>query len=744
MSNTSTKIANIIEQRKPLAQTIQKVEDNLHKLSFTLQNLEQYRKQLLNHLEDPQIINQLEEINLSDVDANIGSSLQALGKLKKRFSRNTLNLGVVGRARQGKSRLLQSLTGLTSAEIPDGNRQHCTGVKSIIHHNSGGNTYAEVYFHTEYSFLEEVIQPYYDKLALGNKPFTLEEFASSPLPPLSKNIPGYAEPGAMYEHLKGYHTYLTQYRQLLREPSPRVIQRGEIRDYVAQDTVDGERNLYNYLAVKEVKITCSFPNPEVDKIAIVDMPGLGDTGIGDEEKLIKSLGCDIDFILFVRMPKSSGDYWADVDVKLYDVARSALVELPIELWSFVVLNQTHPTSSNGDNLKNCQDLLNTVDQKHIRVNKTLIKNCSDTQEAGQILDNILEYLTDNMIKLDRQYAEICQQRLLETYQTVKAQITKAQKILNPDNEENQTIIEENFRDIFDTWWREIKVSLQDRLEDLAIQRQTTNLELLQGVEDALKACQEDRGILSLKKEDGLKQIQNKIKADSPYRAYPDYQDNLRLLISHKFLSLDENLKNTIEAVKNAVVDTLKKEGRLDCFSQAEGTEFFRNMAAIIPRDIVKLKAAFEIISDFKLSCREFILPRIRKYLDPLTNIYVPNNQYQNNSPTLLLSKETTAEQIWDALDIDYETVINTIRPALDELLYEPNEAAYAMVEEFIDNVVRQNNIEREWRNFLGRKRGQVWPDIFGKQEENRQRQKEWKAKIDQVVLINQVESFHFI
>jgi hypothetical protein len=80
------------------------------------------------------------------------------------------------------------------------------------------------------------------------------------------------------------------------------------------------------------------------------MPGLGDTGLGDAERLIQILGQDVDIALFVRMPRPPRDYWADVDVKLYDTARSALIDLPINLWSFVVLNKTDATSRMGDNL----------------------------------------------------------------------------------------------------------------------------------------------------------------------------------------------------------------------------------------------------------------------------------------------------------------------------------------------------------------------------------------------------------
>lgn len=115
----------------------------------------------------------------------------------------------------------------------------------------------------------------------------------------------------MYEHLQRYYINFDKYQRLLRETSALRISRNQIREYVAQDTLDGQRIYFNYLAVKEVKIFCQFPNADVGNIALVDMPGLGDTGIGDEERLMKTLGQDVDAVLFVRMPKPSGDYWGN-------------------------------------------------------------------------------------------------------------------------------------------------------------------------------------------------------------------------------------------------------------------------------------------------------------------------------------------------------------------------------------------------------------------------------------------------
>ena len=159
--NRAAQIASIINQRQPLALRIEKVEKNLRSLSAQLEQLQNHRNQLLSQVEDSSVSGDLKEIDCSFINRSIESELLALNQLKSRFYRNTLNIGVVGRAGQGKSRLLQSLSGLTTSEIPTGDRQHCTGVRSTIYHNPSVDTYGEVWFHTERSFLQEIINCIY-------------------------------------------------------------------------------------------------------------------------------------------------------------------------------------------------------------------------------------------------------------------------------------------------------------------------------------------------------------------------------------------------------------------------------------------------------------------------------------------------------------------------------------------------------------------------------------------------------
>lgn len=723
-TNRTARIASIIEKRRPLAKKIADVEANLKSLDSALRDLEKHRNQLLTQVNDSNITARLQEIDFATSQVNIFTELSALGKLKFRFSRDTLNIGVVGRARQGKSRLLQSLTGLTAVEIPDGDRQHCTGVRSTIHHDTV-ETYGEVLFHSQRSFLDEVISPYYEKLRLGFKPMTLEEFAA-PLPPLP-SLPGYAEPGAMYEHLGRYHKNLTKYRHLLVTPSPRRIARDEIREYVAQDTPDGQRVFFNYLAVREVKIVCNFPNSDVGQIALVDMPGLGDTGVGDEERLVRTLGQEVDAVLFVRMPKSSGDYWADVDVRLYDTARAALVELPLNLWSFMVLNRTDANSKNGDNLNNCKDLADTIAEKHLNVVGYAIANCADIEEANtKILDHVLDYLGTYISTLDQQYASAYQERLIRLQSQVNAELDKARNVLLGSTQRDNWF--PLFVQVFDRLWNNLTNGLEELLRHLGEQRNTQDIDFKEQVKAAIQACRNDTGIPS------ITQVETRRDRVGGYpNAYYEYLNEIRAHLSQHFLSLDDGLKQSIQRVKSQVADVLVERGHLGGLTEARGTEFLIAIADQLEQ-LGKLKLGFQILAEFDLSYRGLIQHRIRKHLDGLTP----------DETSLQLSKSPSAAEILANLKTLHAEAVYGCETALEDLLSEPSQAAFAIVEEFVDRVLRAEDVKTEWQIFLEEVRSLVWRDEFEERSRHTRLRREWLSLVEQVAAANQLDSMRFL
>jgi len=687
---------------------------------------------LLEKVDDPTITGRLREIDLSKINLNIQSELYTLDKLKTRFSRPTLNIGVIGRARQGKSRLLQSLTGLTKDEIPDGSGQHCTGVRSTIQHHSDIETYGEVLFYTEHTFLNEIIAPYYQDLKLGIKPISIEDFATKPLPTLSGEVKG-AENNAKYEYLRKYHENLDKFRHLLQTSSPRRIKKEEIREYVAQDNSKGERIYFNYLAVKEVKIFCKFPQEDVGKIALVDLPGLGDTGIGDDKRMVKTIGEDVDAVLFVRMPKSNGDFWGDVDVQLYDTAYGALNDLPLPLWSFMVLNEL----DNPSNFQLCELLKNDIKNKHIDVAKCVIANCAKPEEANaKVLEPILDYLTHKITDLDHQYASSCQERLLQIQTAIVSELEKAQKALG---QPQQFAESGKFAKLFKELWKKLTSGLENLLTELSKQIDNQDIDFEKSVKEAIQKCKNDTKIPT-----NLKDIEDRRDAEgASYQiAYNKYLNEIRAHLTQHFLSLDEGLKNSLERVKSQVTNVLINEGKLGGITEARGSEFLKAIEQMLPDEILegqasRLKFGFEILSNFELSYRGMIQHRIRKCLDGLTpdktNAKLPNP----------LDPDKAAQQISKYLLALHGEAVFQCQTALEELLTEPSQAAFAIVEEFLDRVLRAEDVDEEWRLFLEQERTSIWPSEFELLGERSRLRQEWLNTVEQAIKANQQEFLRF-
>ena len=157
-------IENIINQRVTLAE---KFNDSRERLAKVLTKLEEFFKscqEYHDNVADVDSDNLTELFRLVDSSEHLindGSWLMAdLHNIAARLSRKTLNIAVIGRARQGKSKLLQTITDLTAQEIPDGNLVFCTGVRSdIINDVTADETYAVIHFLTERRFINENIVP---------------------------------------------------------------------------------------------------------------------------------------------------------------------------------------------------------------------------------------------------------------------------------------------------------------------------------------------------------------------------------------------------------------------------------------------------------------------------------------------------------------------------------------------------------------------------------------------------------
>ena len=761
-ANRSARITEIIQKRQPLAQRIISVESNLKNLQNAIQILESDRKQQLNQWpNEAKIVDKLNKIDFSSILSKIEKELRELHKLRICFARQTLNIGVVGRMKQGKSTLLQTLSGLSDDEIPARSGKACTAVRSTIYHQPENLTEALVTFHTEESFLQEVILPYFSFEKLANilpktPPQSLDDFHNIQLPSPDLLQGNDATTDTIYKRLyNDYYLNFNDYSPFIGK-QPIRIGKEKIREYVAQEEENGKLTDSKHLAVKKVEISCPFPNAnEIGKIALVDIPGLGDFKLGDEKLMLTTLGEEVDVVLFILKPNENGSVWTTNDTELYNTASQALNELSAR--SFFVLNNKVNGDDSG-NLKSCQDLKASIDQQQVKIKvvECLIADCRNPEQANQVLDQVLDYLETQVIELDARYAKSNQECLIQLHEQLKIELEKAKTALGGTGLKFYNLIAQEFNKLFGSgkkgWWRDVTFGLETLRSDLWLYREEPDINLQEQVTEAIQNCNKNKGILS--DENTIKKIEEQIKISGALITYADYQDQLRVLLSHHFISLDDGLKKLIEGTKNKVAEVLIEKGRLGALTGARGSEFIRELEKLIDladgdqNRCPHLRQGLRIFIDFELSYRGLVQHRIRKHLDELTNVLPSKNStgqlVDKPDEILPIVASTTAEEILTALEIKYDKAVHRIQPALEELLWEPNQAAYAMVEEFVDNIIRQEDVQEEWKNFLMEVRSQVWPEQLGQLENNHELRAHWLQLVKNVETTNQPELFQFL
>lgn len=696
-------VNDIISTRQPLVKRIENLRGILQELERLLQETRVYGTQENAKLTDEQK-KRVQGLPIEKLLEKSKFIRDSLTTLQARFSRGTLNIGVIGRARQGKSRLLQSLTGLSRREIPDANGMHCTGVRSTICHQAGVDAYAEVYFYSETEFLQQVIEPYFNQLQLGSRPLSLDEFSGISLRDASDG----AVARAKLEHLKKYQECLDKYRDWLKSSSPIRITKEEIPKFITQyDPDDPSAPFFNYLAVKEVRIFCPFPDENVGKVAVVDMPGLGDTGIGDENRMVSTLGQDIDLILFVRMPKSTGDYWADVDVQLYDIANRALQGTSLESWAFQVLNRLE----DGTNEKNCRDLQDTIKVHHLRMAQVITINCANSQEVQtKLLLPALQHLGTHIGTLDQRFMQASEEQLAELRRQLTEFAQDAGQAISASGGSNEYRIFEN---LFQDFWKEkLRLGLFALRAELWEIRQEKDLNLESALNEAIQNAKHNTGIPD------IEQIRKRAKQeDSLPTAYYNLLDIVRVTLSENFQSqLDKSLQASIDAVKMRVVKIFCESG-LDSLTNQDGLDFFEVILDLLEKDpdrmtdkgLQKLYQGFKELMEFRLLYRGLVQPRIRQHLDSLT---APREGIRGSQCAPEPGNDPTVEVFFEMLQGLHAEALYNIEAELKKLLWEPSMAAFAVVEEFLDSVTKSEGVESSWKKFLWSYREKIWHQEF--------------------------------
>ena len=739
---SSEKINSIIQRRKPLAKNIIDAKNSLDKI------LEQFIKLkgvCSSALSDDSLVNERGEVSeiFRGFNAHKADELQAdMTNIYRRLSRNTLNIAVIGLARQGKSRLLQTITGLSPEVIPDSDRSVCTGVRSdIINDPDAQETFAYVNFLSEEEFINNTVGRYFRELQRHKSgisiPETLTEFRHCVLPDrdtfTTENVEDETRMRNYIGELKKLQAHLLEYKAYLGTGRSSKIPESEIKLYVVQKDAETGEEYFRHMAVESVEIHCRFPNHEAGSLRLIDLPGLGDTRIGDTERMIEALSDQVDLVFFVTMPRSTGDDVFDSDINLYSQARRALGrKLPIDRWSFWVINH----NSRDDNIKQCQDFAMTLRSKDIHVAKIVIADCVNKSEVSEnLIDNALNFLEANIERNDREYAKSLQDIMNDVVDNLHDVLSGAKNIFsdNKSFEKDSELLDR----LFDSQFDDLVDGLVGSVEPdsfLGKRKNEPCIELREQFNRTLKIeedAADDGKISSITPETVRRMVR---RAGSPEAAYTNLLHQLRTDLSGKMQQdLDETLKNVVLIpMKEELCRILAENGKLNMYFKSEGAGILSEIIAFIEdgkQDIMpSILEGLKRLDQTAITCQNRIQPLIRDAL----NLLDPMKEESRQRKAILNS----ADGIYLSLIEIYRDTLAMLRESLDreEIYSEPNEFAFAAADNFVDDLVRRNTdssslnvikIDTQWRALYRYIRGDVWQEEFG----NSQAKSEAFAKI---------------
>lgn len=269
---------------------------------------------------------------IAEYNQNYQEAINELKKLEARFGRKTVNLVVIGKIGAGKSKFLQSVSGLDDNCIPSFDGPSCTGITSVIENipieemekNNNDENWVETTFtfKTKNDILEDLRADIANVIKNSNSDHPLPEI--SDFDKIDQVLQDLESHGLNVKYLTKIYIdnrdewipYLDASKEkksfdgdgLKASQTPDgdwvytlTNNRSEIKKFVAKH--DGKEKAdrteyYRYVAIKSALIRTKFPRISA-RIRLIDTVGIGDRAGDTEKRMETAINNDADGVIFV-------------------------------------------------------------------------------------------------------------------------------------------------------------------------------------------------------------------------------------------------------------------------------------------------------------------------------------------------------------------------------------------------------------------------------------------------------------
>lgn len=720
-------IDRIIAQRQPMAEKIKITRTNIQSIQGSLSLLKESLSSLKQSSGDSSNFNFNEiDSKIANLEQKLEAELAPLTVLFNRFSRQTLNVGVVGNAGQGKSYLLQNISTLGEDVIPTSKGGHCTGASYSIYNDpvgvdrNGGNVFAEVNYYSEDAFMKKVIKPFCDELSISPVPQSIVEFQSNKLE-LSDN---------QKTTLKEKHNKLTQYKNSIGHikhlfgKGKVVIQVGEIRKHIAQNDEHGKdyisQNCPNYLAVEHAIIHCKFSRNEVGKIMLQDTPGVGDFLSGLESRITETIRDFYDFVFYVQICEKTARFGTE-HTRVYDAIRSSVPSLSTDQWTYCLLNYR-----DNEGLNVAQTLKTTISNSSCKFTEIIIANFKNKQEVDSILVKLADYLVSNIEELDKKFVSQQNERLKNIEKELKEfeQYLSEKNNKCPSPKHDQRLLLTKFNETYTNLVNEIKQYLSIIKKDLGKE----DAEFSSKVTELNVELDTNKNQYLLSND----RIRNDINSGGMHTAYEHAMNHARTELSKKYLDLSESIIKKLKEQKGRIKEIFSKHGLLERINELKTEDevlFFKELSKLLNQTgCIELAKAINVFGEFSLNYRGFIQHKVRSKLTELDTGYANVNSSDIQNETY----------IYDLVSGRYDGCLYQVNNSLvSDVSIEFNYAIFAILEELVDSIVHGQEARDNWQVLYASLKNEIWSREFNEFDRDSRLWKNFNIHVTDLVSTSQ-------
>jgi hypothetical protein len=670
----------------------------------------------------------------------IGNGLKSLEEQKsqlehltRRFERKTVNIGVSGQARVGKSTLLQSLSGLDDDQIPTGVVLPVTAVRSRIFNQSDDKTaFALIKFYDEAGFFQKYIASHLDTLAqVGWAIHSLSEFACFPFPDTvdGLNITAPTAANNSLKKLREAQEALKSFRPLLRGNTITLKGLKELRPYtayptneqiIAKDPVALKRL---YLAVEDIQIFCSFPRLPGSGFGLVDLPGLGEASKSVSAMHIDGLENEVDHVLIVLRPEDQTSFVGNVLVRNIDDL-CGIQKGIIKRGNFVsILINSDEVAEGSGLVKILQDDINRAINDGVPNSRyeVMTINALDPEDAGNMLNQVIKRLTTTLPVMDQEVLNVylakqkaLEDSLLEELNKIDSQMEEVSR-LHPSDMGQILDAARELRGELDLLLRGMLDTLRDVLNENA-ESEDKNA-FFDAVERIYQA--NDQAIeAGLWKGEAWENYAKReiVRGKSPEGFFGDECNRLRVLIAQSFEDMNKYYDTRLERFMDGIAVAFRSQtGALlppDRTGRAAIRAIYERLRGTSVR-IEHLQAAFKWLSELRFDFRQNVFPEIREALSAIES-FVANRKPQSLIETEYMSAglEEQVQYLKKQLESHATEANYAIYGQLKERSLIIERVIFAALEYFDDMAIRAEDWLKEYSDFCNLFRDEICPNTY--------------------------------